>query len=103
MEDKSPVAGSREPIFNPLPLVAVVVEPPPGLALVVLVLPVGLVGGAVSQAAARKPTARVVKARAKAAFIFCIIFSFTPHLFRSLKVRFKLNDELNSLMAPDDK
>jgi hypothetical protein len=90
MEDKSPVAGSREPIFNPLPLVAVVVEPPPGLGLVVL--PVELFGGAVSQAAARKPTARVVKARAKAAFIFCIIFSFTPHLFRSLKVRFKLND-----------
>jgi hypothetical protein len=89
MGAKSPVVGRRVPIFKPLALLAAVVEFAAGVA-VVSVLPV-LLGLVVSlQAPNNKPVATVATLKAKAAVILCIK-TFTPLMFRSLKVRFKLH------------
>jgi hypothetical protein len=72
MEAKSPVAGSREPIFSPLPLLAVVLLLLAGEVFVLLPVEVLVFGAVVSQAAVIKPTAMVAKAKAKAVLIFLI-------------------------------
>jgi hypothetical protein len=69
MEAKSPVDGNSEPIFSPLPLLAVVVELA-GEVVVVVVLVVVVV--VFVQAAAKKPDNKVAKLITKAELIFFI-------------------------------
>jgi hypothetical protein len=73
MEAKSPVVGSKEPIFNPAALLAVV----PGLAVFAGPLPVS------SQAPTRNPVAMVAKLSAKAALILDIDYFHSSNIQES--------------------